>query len=108
MTPEDKLIATKLLEKMNQWMDTVQKPFVIEDVANFCFGTRRDLDFKNGIASKEDIDKILKLGQQSQSLYSAWERVIEEAKYLSNELKNITETDDASDDSEPINVTPNP
>jgi hypothetical protein len=29
MTPEDKLIATELLEKTNQWIDSIQEPEVI-------------------------------------------------------------------------------
>lgn len=91
MTPEDKLIATELLEKVNQWIDSIQEPKVIEGVNKFCFGTRRDLDVKNEIASQDDIEKILELGQQNSCLYSTWINLMEEAKCLRRKLKNVIE-----------------
>ena len=89
MTPEDKVIATELLEKADQWIDRLQPPEIIEGVSKFCFGTRRDLDFKDGIATQEDIGEILELGERASYLYDAWNRLNEEAESLRDTLSNI-------------------
>ena len=93
MTPEDKVIATQLLEKTNQWIDSLRSPGILEDVNKFCFGTRRDLDFKNGIATQKDIAEILKLGEKASCLYNTWTRLVEEAESLRSTLGNILDED---------------
>lgn len=93
MTPEDKVIATQLLEKTDQWIDSLRSPGILEDVNKFCFGTRRDLDFKNGIATQKDIAEILKLGDATSELCHAWTRLVEEAESLRNTLGNILDED---------------
>jgi hypothetical protein len=48
---------------------------------------------QNGIASQDDIDKILELGQQVSCFHSAWRELMREARTLRHRLKNISKDD---------------
>ncbi|MEG3882015.1 hypothetical protein QT972_32175 [Microcoleus sp. herbarium7] len=94
MTPEDKKTAQKLLNKIDQWIEETNnfdRLGFVEGIYDFCFARRRDLDFKNNVATEEDIAKILDLGERTHDFHSDWRRLSESLESLKSKLNAIIE-----------------